>query len=60
MIPVVYGFSDKKVFHTSAEFNEKLYLYGGIDNSIKTLNFPNVTINSINETLHSYIRRCKI
>lgn len=58
-MPVVYGFSDKKVFHSSILYHSKLYIYGGIDNNFITLNFPNADSISVNESLFDYTLRCK-
>jgi len=57
-MPVVYGFSDKKVFHTSTAYVGKIHVFGGNDDSILVLNFPPDDNISVNETLSDYTKRC--
>jgi hypothetical protein len=55
LIPTVYGFSEKRLFHSAVVHDGNMYIYGGLNTRFQIMNIPNDVSYNIESTLNEYI-----
>jgi hypothetical protein len=58
-LPMVYGKGSMRIFHRSIYFQNKMYIFGGHNNLLLKMNFPEIKALEYKKPLSDYIKECK-
>ncbi len=58
-LPMVYGKGSMRIFHQSIYFNNKMYVFGGHNNLLLKLNFPDISRIEYDKSVNDYVKECK-